>query len=132
MKRRIFDGWTQRGRSKPPPVSRDAFAPGDLVSVVTSDGLFGVVKVLASESDGLHIRLYVQRFAERPGPPDLTELSTAPFGKGHDNPFSIGHLPLSYTSFSRWQPKRITRGSVVTEDELEGYHLWLEANGGYF
>jgi hypothetical protein len=111
---------------------RDVFAPGDLVSVMTDDGRFGVMKVLAVDERGVHARLYVQRFARRPGPADLGELSMAPFGPGHDNPFSIGHMPLSCSSFAAWQPELISRGSVVAEDELEGYHMWQEAKGGYF
>ena len=41
-------------------------------------------------------------------------------------------MPLGYPSFAGWQPELITSGSVVAEDELEGYHMWQEAKGGYF
>ena len=131
MIRQLLDGMSRWARTRS-QLSRDAFAPGDLVSVVTDDGQFGVMKVLAVDSGGVHARLYVQRFTQRPRRANLAELSTAPFGKGHDNPFSIGHMPLSYSSFGGWQPELITRGSVVAEDELEGYHMWQVAKGDYF
>jgi hypothetical protein len=106
--------------------------PGDLVSVVTDDGSFGVIKVLATDEGGVHARLYVQRFDRRPLPDELGELSTAPFGPEHGNPFSIGHMPLSHTSFGGWQPELIVRGTGVAEEELEGYRMWQEAEAGYF
>jgi hypothetical protein len=109
-----------------------SLSQGDLVSVITDAGRFAVMKVLAADAGGVHVRLYVQRFDRRPGPAGLGELSTAPFGPGHDHPFSIGHLPLSHASFATWQPELITRGPAVTEEELDGYRMWQDANGGYF
>jgi hypothetical protein len=108
------------------------FGSGDLVSVVTDDGRFGVIKILVADEGGVHARLYVQRFDQRPGPTDLDELSTAPFGPEHGNPFSIGHMPLSHASFAGWQPAIIVRGSTVLEQELEGYRMWQDAEAGYF
>src|SRR3712207_1263982 len=84
--------------------ARGPFAAGDLVSVETDRGEYGVMKILATDARGVHARLYVQRFARRPRPEDVGELSTAPFGPGHDHPFSIGHMPLSHLTFARWQP----------------------------
>ncbi len=89
------------------------------------------MKVLATDAGGVHARLYVQRFPVRPSAADLGELTTAPFGTDHANPFSIGHLPLSYASFSGWEPQALIR-CTVEPDELEGYEMWREASGGYF
>jgi hypothetical protein len=114
------------------PTETSVLASGDLVSVVTDDGLFGVVKILAVDEEGVHARLYVQRFKRRPLVGDLGELSTSPFGPEHDNPFSIGHIPLSHRSFIGWEPEIITRGTAVAEAELDGYRMWDEAKGGYF
>lgn len=130
MLRRLF------GRGPKPTrverlTSHDPFLPGDLLSVVMEEG-FAVVKVLATDSEGVHARLYVQRFAQRPARDDLGELTTAPFGAGHDNPFSIGHVPLSHQSFAGWQPELLARGELVAEEELEGYLMWQDAEGGYF
>jgi hypothetical protein len=102
-----------------------------LVTVSTDDGQFGVGKVLKVDHGGVHLRLYVQRFTRRPAFAELPELSTAGFGPGFDNPFSIGHLPLSFKAFSAWQPEFLAHGDVLS-DELEGYQMWLEAEAGYF
>ncbi len=106
-------------------------AAGQLLSVVTDDGGYGVMKLLAVDGAGVHARLYVQRFSAPPVAGDLTELTLAGFGPGHDNPFSIGHMPLSFQSFAGWRPQPIGE-AVVASDELEGYHMWKEAKGGYF
>jgi hypothetical protein len=108
------------------------FEAGDLVSVVTDDGKFGVVKILAVDSNGVHVRLYVQRYEERPEAAQIEALDTAPFGPEHEQPFSAGHLPLSGSSFAGWEPEIVSRGHQVEAEELEGYRLWEEAQGGYF
>lgn len=104
---------------------------GQLVSVLTDGGEFGVLKLLAVDAEGVHGRLYVQRFASRPSMAEIGELSVAPFGPEHDHPFSIGHMPLSHGTFAGWQPVPLGE-QPVTEDELEGYRMWEEANAGYF
>lgn len=137
MLRRILDAL--RGtRPDPHPDRRsqthsDAGEPraGDLLSVATDDGRFGVMKLVAVDLLGVHARLYVQRFAERPTSRDLGELTLAPFAPAREEPFSIGHMPLSHQTFRGWRPELISRGSVEPE-ELEGYEMWREANGGYF
>ena len=102
------------------------------MSVVADDGTFAVAKILVADAGGVHTRLYVQRFDHRPRQNELGGLSIAAFGPGYDNPFSIGHLPLSHDAFAAWQPELITRGAAISEEELEGYRMWLEAEGGYF
>jgi hypothetical protein len=106
-------------------------AAGQLVSVETDDGQYGVMKILAADRDGVHARLYVQRFPVRPSSGSLGDLSLAAFGPEHENPFSIGHMPLSYTSFAGWRPELIGH-EAVREEELDGYRMWEEAEGGYF
>ena len=127
---RILD--TVRANSRQSTSAARAFHAGDLVSVVTDDQQFGVVKVLAVDAGGVHARLYVQRWERRPTLEELGELSTAPFGPEHANPFSIGHMPLSHQTFVAWQPILITSRTSVDEDELEGYRMWQEAEAGYF
>ena len=89
------------------------------------------MKILARDRQGVHVRLYVQRFSVRPRSLPHENLTTAPFGAEHANPLSIGHLPLSFASFAGWQPQQLAK-QEVDEDELEGYRMWQEANGGYF
>lgn len=108
------------------------FRAGDLVSVVADDGAFGVVKLLVTDAVGVHVRLYQQRFPERPSGVDPTTLSLGPSMFAQDVPFSIGHVPLSHQTFAGWQPILMTRGVEVEERELQGYRGWEDAEGGYF
>jgi hypothetical protein len=102
---------------------------GGLYSTADRKGQYGVVKVLVLEPDAVHIRVYKQTFPTRPAFVDPTSLT---LGKLDDKDgFSIGHLPLSRTSFAAWKPVFLSQQSV-SESELEGYKIWKEANGGVF
>ena len=117
-----------RGTSAKAPASR-SFHAGDLVSVVTSDGPFAVAKILAVDDVGVHIRLYAERFHQRPGAASVLQRSLGPNTDGR--PFSAGHLPLTSESFARWGPSFII-SEPVGHDELEGLRIWEEHRGGYF
>ena len=108
------------------------FRPGDLVSVA-AEGKFGVAKVLVTDAAGVHIRLYQERFDSRPLSVDAEMLTLGSMFAPPGEPFSIGHLPLSYVSFLRgWEPQLIITGGTVGDHELEGYRSWEEAEGGYW
>jgi hypothetical protein len=106
-------------------------AAGQLLSVRTDEGDYAVMKLLAVDGTGVHARLFVQRFSSRPKASTLPDLTLAPFGHGHNNPFSIGHMPLSLRSFLGWQPEVIGE-QPVANGELDGYQEWRDAKGGYF
>jgi hypothetical protein len=131
MLRRFLQG------SKRPPGDAEASPPkppfnaGDLVSVLTEDGQFGIMKVLAVDDHGVHVRLYAQRSKERPQASNLHDLSTMPVVPEHGNPFSFGHMPFGYSSFLTWEPQAIG-SEQVSEEELKGYRMWQKADGGYF
>ena len=108
------------------------FHAGDIVSVITEDRRFGVVKVLAVDAGGVHARLYAQRFDSRPGPDELGALSIASVAPEDGHPFSIGHLPLRHATFRAWSPEPIGRNEHVDESELEGYRMSQDAEAGYF
>jgi len=105
-----------------------SLCPGSLVATRGDDG-FGVAKILAIDPGAVHIRLYQERF------PALERVrldlprTLGSFGGG--KPFSVGHLPLSPQSFLSWQPVSVGF-EPVTEDELEGYRIWQESQGGVF
>ena len=109
--------------------ARRPFQAGDLVSVVASDGAFAIAKLLAVDDVGVHIRLYAERFHQRPSAASVHHLSLGPNSDGRA--FSAGHLPLTFDSFARWEPSLIDRGAV-DHDELEGFRIWEEHQGGYF
>ena len=87
------------------------------------------MKILAVDRTGIHVRLYVERFRNRPTQSEIPELTLAPFGPEYA--FSIGHIPLCYASFAAWNPRFICTRSV-DENELDGYRMWVDAPGGYF
>ena len=104
------------------------YSPGDLYSVKDEHG-FKIVKVLADEQNIVHIRIYKNLFAERPVEVDQTKLS---LGNVRDpDGFGIGHMPISRSEFTSWQPELIAH-STITREELEGYELWKQSNGGVF
>jgi hypothetical protein len=105
-----------------------SYSPGDLYSVKDEHG-FKIVKVLVNEQDVLHIRIYKNLFRERPEHADQIKLILGSIEDPHG--FGIGHMPISKSEFSSWQPEFIAH-SKVTPEELEGYQLWKQSNGGVF
>lgn len=102
--------------------------PGDVYSV-ENEGSFGVVKILAVESDAVHVRVYKEKYSERPKVVDPNKLT---LGSINDRDgFGIGHLPISKATFNSWHPVRITNVAVV-RDELIGYEEWKRSGGGVF
>ncbi len=99
------------------------YAAGDLLSCNwDDDGTFRIAKVLATETDGIHLRVYSQRFttAPRERPAELT------LGSFEDDSFGVGHLPLAWRELALWEPRRIGR-EAVADDELDGYEIWKDA-----
>ncbi len=43
----------------------------------------------------------------------------------------VGHTPISKKSFAAWHATFVQQ-STVSEEELDGYKVWLDAKGGYF
>jgi hypothetical protein len=107
----------------------DQWRVGGLYSTEDGKGQFGVVKVLVLEPDAVHVRIYQQTFSSRPTSIDPASLTLGKFDDKRG--FSIGHLPLSRTTFASWKPVFVSQQSV-SEEELEGYKMWKEAKGGLF
>jgi len=102
---------------------------GALYTVDDGEGWFRVAKVLVVETEGVHIRLYKNRFKTRPGSVEFSSLS---LGTVHDaDGFGMGHLPLSRRAFRAWQPVFLAE-SPVAESELDGYRAWKDAKGGFW
>jgi hypothetical protein len=108
-------------------------AAGDLYAIPTNDSRFAILKVLATDPQGVHVRLYKQRFSSVPSRLEASELTLGAFAVDETNsdPFTIGHLPITRISFGLSSPVRVARQPVL-EDELEGYRIWLDSRGGYF
>ena len=111
------------------PSQPDTPIAGALYSVNDGEGNYRVAKVLVTDPGGVHIRLYKNKFSERP--PQVNP-SSLDLGSIHDpEGFGMGHMPLSYASFSAWEPIFLV-AIGVDEEELEGYLYWQEGEGGYF
>ena len=102
------------------------YKPGELYSVDSENG-FRIAKVLATDDQTVHIRLYKNFFGTRPAIIDESKLTLGTI----DDPdgFGVGHLPLSRDQFRSWHPVFITK-TAVRRDELEGYELWKKSNSG--
>ena len=106
---------------------------GDLCAIQAGEAGFAVLKILAVDPDGVHVRLYKQRFRSLPATPDPAELSLGAFkvDGGTSDAFSIGHLPLTREALAVSWPVRVAHRSVLA-DELDGYEIWIKSQGGYF
>lgn len=103
-------------------VSSTEVLPGNLYGIPDEEGGYGLVKVLAVDPNGIHLRFYMNDFRELPQQVDPENLE-----------WFLGHTPLSK---SAWQ--EVYEGAVfienvpVTEEELEGYKYWRVEHGDYF
>jgi len=101
---------------------------GGLYSVKDEAG-FKVVKILAQDGAGVHVRIYANKFPTRPDKIDPAKLTLGSI-KDKDG-FGMGHLPLDRDLFASWNPKFIAQ-ATVSEEELDGYREWKKAKGGVF
>ena len=104
-----------------------------------------MVKVLVANRGVIHVRVYSNRYGERPSKIDPADLYVAPVRDMSDaalnatrpeeradpGPFGIGHLPIRPASFAAWQPRLVAMTQVAGE-ELEGYEMWRQSRGGTF
>ncbi len=99
---------------------------GGYYSIIDGDE-FSIAKVLKLEAAIVHVRIYKEHFPHRPRSIDPGQLT---LGTVLDKDgFGMGHLPLSLESFRRREPRFITH-SEVQPDELAGYEIWKEDEGG--
>jgi hypothetical protein len=100
-----------------------ALKAGAICSVDNGDGKFGIVKILVIDDDIAHIRIYKNKYNQRPVSIDTATLS---LGSIYDTDGAgIGHTPLDRKAFDNWNPE-VIRYEDVLEEELEGYHIWKE------
>jgi hypothetical protein len=104
--------------------STTTYKPGDIFSVDDGEGRIGIVKVLVVEPEVIHLRIYKNKFSNRPKTIEIKELSLGRLGD--KDGFGIGHIPMDIDGFKNWKPEWIT-SSKVTKEELEGYNIWKES-----
>ena len=100
---------------------------GGLYATTNEDGTYSVMKVLAVDNFAVHLRLYANRFEELPSDIDPSVLTLGSISDGGN--FGIGHFPWAKEGFWNDDPVFLKK-TPVTDDELEGYRLYLEAMGG--
>ena len=101
--------------------SVDVIKAGSICTVNDGDGQFGVVKVLVIDEEIAHIKIYKNKYKQRPTKIDFKTLS---LGSINDkDAFGIGHAPLARKGFDDWNPV-IIGYEEVTEEDLEGYEIW--------
>lgn len=100
---------------------------GGIYASQDSDGQWRVVKVLASEEQIVHVRMYANKFSEQPTEKHLDKLTLG--GLKDPAGFGIGHAPLSLAGFKK-EKRVLIKVLLVKDEELEGYKLYLEAMKG--
>lgn len=97
---------------------------GSICSVDDGDGKFGIVKILVIEAEIIHVKMYKNKYAERPVAIDINTLS---IGSVYDEAgFGVDHQPIDRKAFDSWKPIVIAF-EEVTDDDLEGYEIWKTA-----
>jgi hypothetical protein len=111
--------------------SKQGWVEGGLYSTQNDDGNISIVKILKLDDQGVHVRVYSNRFDSHPSKIDESALYMAGMNRSPNEQLGLGHLPLSRDSFAAWRP-RYLKTVPVDKAELEGYEMWKEGGGGYF
>lgn len=123
---------TSRHKAAAPKIRHGGeWVEGGLYAVPRENGAYSVLKLLKHDAHGVHVRCYSNVHATRPASVDESTLYMAGVDKRDDEPLGMGHLPISHASFTGWGAIFI-QASTVSSEELEGYEMWREAEGGYF
>jgi hypothetical protein len=107
------------------------FLEGGIYTTPRESGGFVILKILKIDDGGVHVRVYSNIYPTAPTQVDETSLYLAGMDRKPSEALGMGHLPLSHQSFKGWKAHFIQQAHV-SKEELEGYQMWLEANGGYF
>ncbi len=99
---------------------------GGLYAGHCEEGGYHVVKVLALDEEAVHLRLYADRFQQKPNCVTSAELSLGRLGD--PGRFGIGHFPLARGGFGNFA-QILLAVEPVAEVELEGYRIWQGTGG---
>jgi hypothetical protein len=111
--------------------SEPGLKEGGIYATAGESGGYTVLKILKIDDHGVHIRLYSNVYESFPESIDESALYMAGVDRKPNEALGMGHAPISKQSFSTWGARFIQQSSV-SDSELEGYKMWLEASGGYF
>lgn len=113
------------------PVGTVQWQEGGLYVTEQENGRFVPLKILKLDAHGVHVRVYSNLYPAPPTHIDESTLYMAGMERPDDVPMGMGHLPISTASFSGWEA-RFVQPSTVSAEELDGYEVWRDAEGGYF
>jgi hypothetical protein len=116
---------------------------GGVYSVAVDARGYAIARVLATGRQSVHVRVYSNRYRDRPATIDRSELFLAPIPDLSDaalnatqpdkrpdpGAFAIGHLPLRRSSFAAWRPQLIRFEPLEATDLVE-YRAWRTSNNG--
>ena len=114
-----------------PSTVQDQSGAGGLYVTQQENGSYQALKILKIDEHGVHLRLYSNTFSQLPQSIEESTLYLAGIGRKPGEPMGMGHLPVSGDSFEAWHAHFIQQ-STVSPDELDGYEIWKESEGGYF
>ncbi len=98
------------------------------------DDVYTCFKVLAVDERGVHVKVFPAEFKQLPSASECRRLAALPSNAHSMCPEHkplIGHAPVLRSSLDQMDI-RLIAASSVGDDELEGYRVWEEAQGGYF
>ena len=104
---------------------------GGIYSVPHESSSYVVVKILKTDSIGVHLRLYSNVFNEKPEVVNEAELKVLSFNNELNLPAGAEHVAISHNSFNNWGASFVQQ-SEVSEEELIGFQEWFNAKGGFF
>jgi hypothetical protein len=126
------------GKARPNAESASDWVEGGLYATPWGHHGYAVLKILKRDEHGVHIRRYSNVYDA--SPLSLDESSLRLHGiealiegaeAREDAPLGVGHMPVSRGTFAN-SGAIFIQASTVSSEELEGYEMWREAEGGYF
>ena len=91
---------------------------GGIYAAKNDEGRYTLTKILALDDMAVHVRFYNEVFDELPANVSSGDLS-----------FMIGQAPLALEGFLA-EKQELVAVEDVSESELDGYRIYLEAMGG--
>lgn len=88
---------------------------GGVYASKSEEGPYRITKILALTDSAVHVRFYNEEFDEIPKTISTADLSSL-----------IGHAPITREGFQKGKHHHIVT-EKVSDSELEGYRLYLEA-----
>jgi hypothetical protein len=104
---------------------------GGLYAFKNDNGSYSVLKILKSESGGVHIKIYSNQFDSPPTQVDESKLYIVGINHKPNETLGVIDVPLKPEAFLNYKATFVQQ-STVKPEELEGYNTWKKAGGQYY